>query len=512
MKKACLQKLIIFWVSLSIIIFSATAQPQFIKKKLDAYILQGMKDWDIPGLAIAIIKDGKIIWMKGYGVKDLETKEPVDENTLFLIASNTKLFTGTALAQLEFNKKLSLNDKVTKYFPGFQLYDSNSTALVTIKDLLSHRIGTKTFQGDFTFWNSTYSRREIINKIRLLKPTGQFRQDFGYCNSCFLTAGEIIPVVSGKPWEVYIYDSIIVPLQMTHTQTLSGNAGNFTNIARPYTTLYTGTLQRLPYDMIDNIAPAGSLVSCVSDVAKWLQMQLDTGRYESKQIIPQSVILKTRDANIITGSRKSAVYPIHLRGYGLGIFTADYNGRQIYYHTGGAFGFVTNTCFVPEENLGITILTNNDGQNFFELLRYQILDAYLGVPYVNRQTTALEQYKKDKKEAAAFLDTMQTLQKNNAVPPLAINTYTGKYSNPVYGNIEIEKQSANQLKINFLHHSKLEATLTYLGKDDWELRYNSIGYGIFRSQFKSINNKVVSILIKATDFIEYDPYLFTKME
>ena len=491
---------------------AATAQPQFIKKKLDAYILQGMKDWDIPGLAIAIIKDGRIVWMKGYGVKDIETKEPVDENTLFFIASNTKLFTGTALAQLEYNQKLSLDDRVTKYIPGFQLYDSNTTALVTIRDLLSHRIGTKTFQGDFTFWNSTYSRREIITKIHLLKPAGQFRQNFGYCNSCFLTAGEIIPVVSGKPWEVYMYDSIIGPLQMTHTQTLSGNAGNFTNIARPYTTLYTGTLQRLPYDMIDNIAPAGSLVSCVSDIAKWLQMQLDTGKYKGKQIIPQQVIVETRNANTIIGSRKSSIYPIHFRSYGLGVFTADYNGRQIYYHTGGAFGFVTNTCFVPEENLGITILTNNDGQNFFELLRYQILDAYLGVPYVNRQTTALQQYKQDKITAAALVDTMEALKKNNSIPPEIMEAYTGKYNNPVYGNIEIEKRSATQLLIKFLHHRTLEATLTYLGKEDWELRYNNIGYGIFRSQFKTINNKVVSILIKAADFIEYDPYLFTKME
>jgi len=131
---------------------------------------------------------------------------------------------------------------------------------------------------------------------------------------------------------------------------------------------------------------------------------------------------------------------------------------------------------------------------------------------VNRQTTALQQYRQDKKEAVAFLDTMQTLKKSNATPPIPIDAYAGKYSNPVYGNIEIEKRSANQLKINFLHHNKLEATLNYLGKDDWELRYNNIGYGIFRSQFKTINNKVVSILIKAADFIEYDPYLFTKME
>lgn len=507
-----MKKSLACWAILFTLGFSATAQPLFIKDSLESYIKNGMQNWDIPGLAIAIIKDGKPVLMKGFGVRDIETGEPVDENTLFFIASNTKLFTGTALAQLEYNKKLSLDDKITKYFPDYRLYDSNSTALVTIKDMLSHRIGTKTFQGDFTFWNSSYSRREIMYKMRLLQPVGLFRQNYGYCNSCFLTAGEIIPKVSGKPWEVYIYDSLVAPLEMTHTQVLTGNASAYKNIASPYTTLYTGKLQKLPYDLVDNIAPAGSIVSCVSDVAHWLQMQLDTGRYNGKQILPKQVVLKTRDVNTMLGSRKSSVYPIHFRGYGLGVTTADYNGRQIYYHTGGAFGFVTNTCFVPEENLGITILTNNDAQNFFELLRYQILDAYLGVSYKDRQAAPLQDYKKEKEKAMLILDTLQQLKAKRQNPSLPIQSYAGAYNNELYGNIVLEPASANSLTVNFRHHTKLSATLTCLGNDDWELRYNNIGYGIFRCKFALEKNKVKSILIKVADFIEYDTYLFTKME
>jgi CubicO group peptidase (beta-lactamase class C family) len=348
--------------------------------------------------------------------------------------------------------------------------------------------------------------------MRLMKPVGLFRQDYGYCNSCFLTAGQIIPKVTGKPWEVYIYDSLIAPLQMTHTQTLSGNAGSFSNVAKPYTTLFTGALQKLPYDHIDNIAPAGSIVSCVSDMAHWLQMQLDTGKFNGTQVVPKPVVLKTRDVNISVGSRKSTVYPIHFRGYGLGVFAADYNGRQIYYHTGGAFGFVSNTCFVPEENLGIVILTNNDAQSFFELLRYQILDAYLGVPFTNRQVAPLKQYVADKKEEKAFLDTMNDLKSKKLVPSIAIENYAGVYSNPVYGEIKMKANGNNQLNVEFTHHAKLSATLTYLGNDDWELRYNNIGYGIFKTKFAIDKYKVRSISVKAADFIEYDPYLFTKME
>ncbi|WP_298392026.1 serine hydrolase domain-containing protein, partial [Hydrotalea sp.] len=207
------------------------AQPNFIKDSLNSYIEQGMHSWNIPGLAIAIIKDGKIVVMKGFGVRNISTHEPVDENTLFMIASNSKLFTATSLSQLAYDHKLSLNDKIIKYFPDFQLYDSAVTKMVTIRDMLSHHLGTKTFQGDFSFWDSKNSRHEIMYKMRYLKPSGTFRQDFGYCNSCFLTAGEIIPKVTGKPWEVYVYDSLIQPLKMTHTQTLGYAMSRMPNAA-----------------------------------------------------------------------------------------------------------------------------------------------------------------------------------------------------------------------------------------------------------------------------------------
>src|ERR1700752_1502718 len=200
---------LLLWVLL-LPCFSLFAQtPSFITDSLESYIRQGMKDWQVPGLALVIVKDGKVVVAKGFGVKDIRSGEPVDENTLFMIASNTKLFTATALAQLEYDHKLSLDDKVPKYLPYFQLYDPVSTQLVSIRDILSHRIGTKTFQGDFTFWNSHLSRSEIMQRMRLLKPVAQFRQDYGYCNSCFLTAGEVVPKVTGIPWEQYVQDSIL---------------------------------------------------------------------------------------------------------------------------------------------------------------------------------------------------------------------------------------------------------------------------------------------------------------
>jgi CubicO group peptidase (beta-lactamase class C family) len=171
--------------------------PAFIRDSLDNYIKRGMELWQIPGLSIAIVKDGKVILSKGYGVTEKDRSSKVDENTLFIIASNTKLFTGTALAKLDHEKKLSLNDRVTKYFPWFKLYDSASTRLANIRDMLCHRIGLKTFQGDFTFWDSNLAKDSIIWKMRYLKPSGEFRQDYGYCNSAFLVAGRVLEKVTG---------------------------------------------------------------------------------------------------------------------------------------------------------------------------------------------------------------------------------------------------------------------------------------------------------------------------
>ena len=486
--------------------------PTFIADSLENYITKGMSDWNIPGLAIAIVKDGKTVVMKGFGVKDIATKEPVDENTLFQIASNSKLFTGTALAQLEYNNKLSLDDKVSKYIKGYELYDKNSTELVTIRDLLSHRIGTKTFQTDFVYWNSSLSRSAIVNRMRLMRPVGQFRQNYGYCNSCFVTAGEVIPIVSGKPWEVYVYDSILMPLQMTNTYTLSQGISERTNVAKPYTNGYTGQLTQLPYDNIDNLGAAASIVSNVKDLSHWLLMQLDSGRYMGKRIMPWDVLQKTRVINTITRSSKHPLFPIHIQGYGLGVFTADYSGRQIYFHTGGADGFVTNTCFVPEESLGITILTNNDNQHFFEALRYQILDAYLGVPYQNRSEEFLPGFAKDFAESIQHTKALQARVKGKR-PPMDLESYTGVYNNELYGNIEIEKDAIGKgLHINFKGHNKLDATVQYMDNDEWLLTYNNLSYGIFAVKFVLSKNKVGSIDIRVNEFIDYDAYTFTKKD
>lgn len=482
--------------------------PSFVTDSLDIYIKKGMQQWQIPGLAIAIVKDGKVILSKGYGVREVGKEDKVDENTLFIIASNSKLFTGTAIAKLDQEKKLSLNDRITKYIPWFRLYDSNATNMANIRDMLCHRLGTKTFQGDFTFWDSNLPKDSIVWKMRYLKPPGEFRQDYGYCNSAFLVAGQVLEKVTGQTWEKYVEENILVPLGMNNTYMNTAGLAQRNNVAIPHNNLYT-SITKIPFDNVDNLGPATSMVSNVNDLTKWLMLQLDSGRYGGKQVLPWQVLQKTRDINILTGSRKSTVYPTHFRGYGLGVYSTDYAGRQVYWHTGGAFGHVTNVCFIPEENLGITILTNNDNQNFFEALRYQLLDAYLGVDYTDRskfQWGFFEQNKKEMDKELAVLK--QRVEKKNQ-PPVNLEDFTGDYFNTLYGRISISK-SGNMLIGRFQHHPDLIGYMEYMDNNEFRLTYSNIGYGIHATKFSFKEGKPVGIEIKMNDFVEYDSYLFVK--
>jgi hypothetical protein len=278
--------------------------------------------------------------------------------------------------------------------------------------------------------------------------------------------------------------------------------------ATPYTNGSSNQLQVLPYDNVDNLAPAGAIVSNVKDISKWLLMQLDSGKANGKQIIPWQAIQRTRDMNTIIRSRKNPFLPINIYGYGLGVFISDYGGHLTYEHTGGADGFVTNTCFVPDENLGIAIFTNNDNQEFFELLRYQILDAYLGLPFRNYSTLSLPDFTANRKKTLDDISGMKTRVKNNKLPML-VNNYVGTYNNDLFGKI-IVTSMGNNLLIKFGNHNNLNATLQYMDNDEWLLTYNNPAFGIFPLKFTTENNKVIAVTVKVNDFLEYDPYTFTK--
>ena len=502
-----------FWASATVLISPAHAQTArtgntFVRDSLASYVQRGLRLWNIPGLAVVVVKDGQMV-SQGFGVKAVGKPEPVDGNTLFLIASNSKLFTGTAISQLVEEKKLKLDDPVRKYLPDFRLYDSVSTRLVTIRDVLGHRMGTKTFQGDFTFWDSNLSRAEILQKVRYLKPTGLFRQQYGYSNYGFLAAGEIIPVATGgTTWQDFVQQRLLTRLGMTNTYPSTAGASQRTNVALPYTTAF-GPLTRVPFDEVDNFGPAASLVSNVNDLSHWLRFQLDSGRYNGQRVLPWATLRRTREGNTLVSASKSPVFPSHFRTYGLGVFSADYNARQIYWHTGGANGFVTNVCFVPEENLGLAVLTNQDNQSFFEALRYQLLDAYLGVPYVDRSRQLYAAASRNNAETSRAVAELAVRVARKNKPTRSLKEYAGTYQNPVYGTITVEPKG-RQLLVRFSHHPALTTALDYMDGDTFRSTFSNAAYGIFPALFTPENGQVKTLEIRVNDGLEQDSYVFSK--
>jgi CubicO group peptidase (beta-lactamase class C family) len=344
--------------------------------------------------------------------------------------------------------------------------------------------------------------------MRYLKPPGEFRQDYGYCNSGFLVAGQILTKVTGQSWEDYVKGNILDPLGMTNTYMNTAGLAGRNNVAKPYNNQFS-SLTQVPFDQVDNLGPATSMVSNVKDLSKWLMLQLDSGKYMGRQILPWPVVQKTRDGNILNTTRMSSFYPTHFRAYGLGVFMTDYNARQVYWHTGGAFGYVTNVCFVPEEKLGITILTNNDNQGFFEALRYQLLDAFLGVPQTDRSKLQYAAFLKGKKESDDSIALMKHRVEKNNRPALALEDFTGDYVNTVYGKITISK-SENRLICRFEHHPELIGYLDYMDNNIFRITYSNIGYGIYPIPFEIVAGKVNAVTIRMNDFLESDPYIFTK--
>ena len=353
--------------------------PDFIKNDLDAYIEKAIKKWNVPGLAIAIVKDGKVVKIQGYGVLEHEKKAKVDKNTLFMIASNTKAFVGTSLAMLEYDEKCSLDDKVVKWIPDFKMNDASLTDKVNLTDLLTHRLGTKTFQGDFMFFYSDLTKKEIYEKFPKIEPIYSFRTKYGYSNVGYFWAGECIEKISGLSWDKYVEKKFLGPLEMKNTLSLSKEFPINKKAASAHT-LQNGKITVFQPTDIDLIGPAASICSSVEDMSHWLIAQTDSGRYKGKQVIPFEVIKNTRNPRTIQRRANHSFNNTTYSLYGLGWGLQDYEMVEVVSHTGGLLGFVTAVAIVPEENLGLVVLTNSDENWLYEAIKWEIIDAYLGLP------------------------------------------------------------------------------------------------------------------------------------
>jgi CubicO group peptidase (beta-lactamase class C family) len=482
----------------------------FVHDSLDNYVNHALQDWHIPGLSLCIIKDGKVVVCKGYGVKRLGAQDMVDENTLFMIGSNSKAFTATALAMLAQEKKLSLDDKVTQWIPQFALNNRAAGEQAIIRDLLCHRIGFRTFQGDFTYWTSDLTRSQVIEKMSHIKATYPFRTTWGYTNAAFLTAGQIIPAATGQTWEDFIKERFFQPLGMTNTLALSKDLPGAPNKAAPYTR-QDGKLVEIPYCQIDNLAPAGSISSSAADMGKWVMMLLNMGKSNGKQIVPEAAIRETRRPHSIIGNGGSLFNESHFQLYGLGFFLEEYDGKKVVAHTGGVNGFVSSVTMLPEEQLGVIVLTNTDDNGFYEALKQEIVDAYLGLPYRNYSDTVHKLYNRGVGEQEKQFKLWNDSADLHLPAPLPLSAYAGNYRNDVYGSMRVAMEQG-ELRMHFSHHPNMYARLYSMGGNRFYAVFSDPEFSKAVFPFKTDAGKVSSVTVKVADFIEYNPYLFTKID
>ncbi|QKJ32049.1 serine hydrolase [Mucilaginibacter mali] len=484
----------------------------FLKDSLDIYMNRALTNWRIPGAAVCVVKDGKVVLMKTYGVKELGLPDKVDENTLFMIGSNTKAFTATALAMLQERKQLSLDDKVTKYIPEFKLDNKAAGEQAIIKDLLSHRLGFQTFQGDFTFYNTNLSRKEVIEKLGHMKAAYPFRTKWGYTNSAFLTAGEIIPKVTGRPWEVFLKDNIFAPLGMINTLALTADMPKSLNRTAAHT-LVDGRLVAIPYCQIDALAPAGAISSSINDMSKWVLALLDNGKVGQRQVIPAAAIAATREPQDIVSSIRHLNGETNYQLYGLGWFLQDYAGHRLVMHDGGVNGYVSSVTLVPQDKLGIVILTNTDQNSLYEALRWEIMDAYFKLPYRNYSESYLSFFKTNQANDQLVdkkLRDSVAMKRPTAMP---LSAYTGKYVNDLYGTLTISiGGDLDQLQLRFEHHPKMFATAQPLGGNRFYVVFSDPELGKAVFPFTFANGRISGIRVKVADFIERDAYEFRKVQ
>lgn len=415
---------------------------------LDEYVAHSMKTFNVPGISVAVVKDGKLVFAKGYGVRKMGEPTPVDENTLFGIGSNTKAFTTAALATLVDEGKISWDEPVYQALPAFQMYDPYVAHEMTIRDLLTHRSGMGLGEGDLLFWpHTTFTRDEIIYRLRFLQPQSSFRSHYAYDNLLYLAAGQIIPAVTGKSWDDYIRERILTPLGMKTTNLSNTAFQPGDNYAWPHSQV-DGKLQPIDFVNLDNAAPAGSVNSSAAEMARWVLLQLDRGKFldhdgrlfseqRSREMWSPQTILPTG------GDPDSPLAPLQARfaAYGLGWVLRDYHGRKLVGHSGGVAGFVTRVMLVPEENLGVVVLTNAEEGGAFDSIVYCILDHYFGLPRTDWVAAFALVKQKQEKEAAEFMKKQESGRVADSRPSLPLEKYAATYQDAWYGSATITMEN-----------------------------------------------------------------------
>lgn len=513
---------LVLFLALLLIAAKSSAQDA-LPPNWDQRMTEIMARFQVPGVGLAIVKDGQVVLAKGYGVRELGKQTPVDEQTLFGIASNSKAFTAAALAILIDEGKLDWDDKVVDLLDNFRLYDPYATAELTVKDLLVHRSGLGLGAGDLLHWPpSDYTPSEIAYRLRFIKPTTSFRSTYNYDNVLYLVAGQVVEKVSGMSWHDFVAQRIFAPLGMKRASTRIPAFEKDPNHIHPHAVL-EDKLQTVPLLGFDNVAPAGSINACVAELTAWVKVQLAKGALGPEEGAPR-LFSEARSREMHT-----AVTPIpmgepppelaasraNFRAYALGWDTRDFRGKKMVYHNGGLLGQVSKISLLPELNLGVVVLTNQQASGICEVITYQLFDHYLGVGDGPDWAVAFDTVIKRRNSERATEEAERDAARNAAVgPSLPLASYAGTYTDAWYGKMSIALEG-ERLNMAFSHTPLLNGVMEHYQYDTFIVRWRdrSLEADAFVTFALTPEGKVREIQMKpvskATDFsFDFQDLLF----
>lgn len=405
---------------------------------LDGYVEAAMRDWDVPGMAIAVVKDDSVVFARGYGVRQLGRPDPVDENTVFAIASITKSFTSASVGMLVDEGRVAWDDPVTRHLPSFQLRDPWVTRAFTVRDLLSHRSGLE--RGDWLWFGTDYDRDEVVHHLRYLREAGDFRTTYGYSNNMYIAAGQLIANVTGMSWDDFVTERIFQPLGMTRSNTSVRGLPGLDNVAIPHEKL-EGRVRTVAHGNLDNEGPGGSINSSVNQMAQWMRLNLNGGTVDGRRLLDSASLAEIHRPHTIIrfDESEAAQYPgVDFMAYGFGWRTQDYRGRKLLQHGGAFDGMRSQIALIPEERLGVIILTNlGRGHDLHGALRNRVLDAFLGAEPRDWSAEYLERVRADQERYEQGEREWDAARVAGTSPTLPLEHYAGRYADDAFGEARV---------------------------------------------------------------------------
>lgn len=415
----------------------AQAPPPPPLEGLDRYIEQAMRAWEVPGLAIAVVKDDSVVWARGFGVTELGGTSPVDENTLFAIASTSKAFTAAALGMLVDEEALDWDDRVTEHLPWFELQDPYVTRALTVRDLLTHRVGVGRY--DNLWIAAPFDRHEILERARHLPTIAGFRDRYGYNNIMFITAGELAGAVAGTTWDDLLERRIFQPLGMDRTTTRHAVAESRGNIAGSHTEV-DDEVRHVPRRNYDNIGGAGSIWSSVSDMARWMRLHLGNGVFEGERLLSEGVMREMHAAQTVMAvdTVTERLFPeTNLQAYALGWRVQDHHGRKLVHHSGSINYTRTQVSLVPEEGIGVVAIANLSSSSLQLALTHRVIDAYLGLPERDWSAEYLELARRGDDDSDESRQELDEARLEGTSPTVPLDRYAGTYESELFGELRL---------------------------------------------------------------------------